>query len=309
MAPAPVHSVTVIFSPYHVGIHNDAVGAGPTRLREQGLLAAVRKLGVVVNEFEIKPVDEVAEGDIGRSFEVFRRTAKLVTAARDAGSFPIVVAGNCSAEVGVLGGIRGSKELGASEVGCVWFDAHDDFNVPDTVLSGYFDSMPVAIMAGQCWKALLQTIPGYKPLDLARFVHCGLRDVNDMERKRVLDAGYPVIWGRTDKHVDFGAELRKVLDSRAVGPALVHVDLDSLDSTVGQASGFPPAPGGLSENDLIECLKILAVQAEPVSLTVASFDPAYDADDKITGVAIRAVVSFVSSLLEGGILKAERTAT
>jgi arginase len=305
MPTPPLHSVTVIFSPYHVGIRDHAVGAGPGRIREKGLVFKLQKLGIAVHEVEIEPVDGF-DGDIGRSFEVFRRTAKLVTAARDAGSFPIVVSGNCGASVGVLAGLTGSRDLKEKELGCVWFDAHDDFNVPDTVLSGYFDSMGIAIMAGQCWKALSKTMPGYKPLDLKKFVHRGLRDLNDIERSRVAEAGYPVIWGNTESHVDFRGELEQQLDKRSINPAMVHVDLDCLDSSVGQVNKFEPAPGGLSEDDLIGCLKMLPAKVDAVSLTIGSFDPVYDKEDKITGIAIRGIISFVSSLLDTGILIASQ---
>jgi arginase len=118
----------------------------------------------------------------------------------------------------------------------------------------------------------------------------------------VVEAGYPVIWGSTERHVDFRAELEKELDKRPIYPAVVHIDLDCLDSTIGQVNKFEPAPGGLSEGDLIGCLKMLPEKANPVSLTIASFDPVYDKDDKIAGIAIRGVVSFVKSLLESGML-------
>ena len=201
MTIQPSRSVTVIFSPYHVGLHNHAVGAGPGRIRDYGLIPALEELGINIHEIKIDKVDDF-QGDIGRSFELFRRTSKLVTAARNTGSFPIVVSGNCSATVGVLAGLSGSEELKTHELGCLWFDAHDDFNIPDTVLSGYFDGMPIAIMADQCWEALVKTIPGFKPLNLRRFIHCGLHDLNDLERARVVAAGYPVIWGGTERQAD-----------------------------------------------------------------------------------------------------------
>ena len=87
---------------------------------------------------------------------------------------------------------------------------------------------------------------------------------------------------------------------------MIHVDLDCLDSTVGQVNKFEPAPGGLSEDDLIGCLKMLPAKVDAQSLTIASFDPVYDKDDKIAGIAIRGVVSFVRSLLDSGILVASK---
>ena len=67
--PTPsLHSVTVIFSPYHVGIHDHAVGTGPGRIREKGLPSKLQELGIAVHEVEIGRVDDF-DGDIGRSFE------------------------------------------------------------------------------------------------------------------------------------------------------------------------------------------------------------------------------------------------
>lgn len=174
--------------------------------------------------------------------------------------------------------------------------------MPDTVLSGYFDSMPVAMMAGQCWKALLETVPGFRPLNLARFVHCGLRDVSDAERERVSSAGYPVVWGDTERNVDFREELGRILDRRPINPAMVHLDLDVLDSSVGQVNKFAAAPGGILEEDFIGCLKMLAGRVRPLSLTVASFDPTYDSDDRVVGIAIRGVIAFVRSLIDSGVV-------
>ena len=114
-------SITLIISPYHVGVQGDAVGAGPIHLVQQGLASTLQAFGVDVREITVKPSMN-ADGDIGRSFEVIRQTAKLVTEARNASSFPIVLSGNCSATVGVHAGLSRCKEFEKSDVGCVWFD-------------------------------------------------------------------------------------------------------------------------------------------------------------------------------------------
>lgn len=306
-------SVTVILSPYHVGIRDHAVGAGPGKLRDSGLCSRIRELGIQVHEVEIERVYD-SEGDIGRSFEVMRRIARAVTAARDGGSFPIVIAGNCSATVGVLGGLSGSKAFDQTELGCIWFDSHDDFNIPDTVQSGYFDSMGVAIMAGQCWKALAASVPGFKPLRLERFVHVGLRDVNELERTRVREAGYDVVWGDDDvkKKVDFRGELERVIERteelhREGGLTMVHVDMDCLDGSIARVNKFGGTKGGLMGEDLLECLDLLGrgagAKVTPVSLTVASYDPEYDEGGKVAGIAVQGVEEFVRTLKKKGVLE------
>ncbi|KAK4098056.1 Arginase/deacetylase, partial [Parathielavia hyrcaniae] len=177
------------------------------------------------------------------SFEILRRISLAVTAARNQSSFPIVLAGNCCASVGVAAGLWGSKDLrGAKDdaLGCVWFDVHDDYNVPDTVVSGYFDSQGIAMMAGECWKALVDTIPGFRPMLLWKVVHCGMRDMNDLERTRVEASDMGVVWGGEGKAGGFVDGLKRELLASFAGESytatLIHVDMDVLDGTLGKAN-------------------------------------------------------------------------
>lgn len=286
------------------------MGAGPTALINAGLVSALRKLDVPVQEAELEPVDEF-DGEIGRLFELLRRTSKAVTRAVDAGSFPVVLSGNCSATVGVSAGISGSRSFvdrRDQTASCVWFDAHDDYNTPDVLVSGYLDSMPVAMLEGAAWKTLLASIPGFRPMTLKRdLIHVGLRDVTELERSRVMDAGFAVVWGDTARHVDFAGELHKTLEEKkaSLTPAcMVHLDLDALDISVGGVNKFS-APGGLLEGDLVKCLEVIPRETRPVSLTVASYDPSFDKEGRIPPVAVKAVVAFVKELVSEGVLVGE----
>ncbi|KAH8797368.1 putative arginase [Xylogone sp. PMI_703] len=271
-------------------------GAGPSFICERGLVSVLRQtVDVPIHEVTINPVDDF-EGEIGRSFELIRRTAKAVAKERNSGSFPIVLSGNCSAAVGVAAGLHATNSWPMEELGCVWFDAHDDFNTPDTVLSGYFDSMP---------KGLLKTVPGHKPLKLERLVNVGMRDVTDTERARVIDAGFDVVWGNVDKKVDFSKKLHSILASKERSPTMVHLDLDCLDSSLSKVNQFS-APRGLFEEDLAKCLAEVSELTEPASLTVASFDPSCKGAESIANIAIRTIKLFIESLMSTGILDTGR---
>lgn len=298
MPQTPLRSITVISSSYHVGFRNRGVGAGPAFIRSLGLIPALKDLGVPVKEVEIEPVDDF-EGEIGRSFELIRRTSTLVSEAHNSNSFPIILSGNCSASVGVAAGYnRSSRAFQAGgKLGCVWFDAHDDFNTPDTVMSGYFDSQPIAMLAGECWKGLLGTVPGHEPMDLQeKLVHVGMRDVNELERQRVLKAGFDVVWGDEQGRTEFAGRLRGFLDKKDLGPTMVHFDLDSLDISLGSVNKFS-APGGLFEEDLYNCFNAIVQRTRPVSLTVASFDPTGERAENIGGIAVRGIKNLVGSLV------------
>jgi arginase len=292
----PTSSITIIFSPYHVGLRDNRVGDGPNRILKLGLIEQLEKLGVKVHVDEIQPVDDF-EGEIGRSFEVLRRTSVAVSRARANNSFSFILSGNCMASVGAACG------LGIKDLNFIYFDAHDDMDTPSTNENGYFDAMGLSMLAGKSWDWHTQQIPGYSPMSYKdRFLYVGLRDVNDTQRKTVAEAGADVIWGDAAKRVEFARELETRLEKRDFSPSLVHLDLDVLDESVGKVNGFESA-GGLHEEDLIQCMSLLSRKATPASFTMCSFNPNLGSGDKIATIGIRAAVTFVESLVATSVLR------
>lgn len=287
-------SITIIFSPYHVGLRDHRVGDGPNRIYKMGVVKELEKLGVKVAFLELPPVDDF-EGEIGRSFEILRRTSNAVKEVRANHSFPLVLSGNCMASVGVACG------LGIKDLGFIYFDAHDDMDTPSTNMNGYFDAMGLSMLAGKSWHGLTNTIPGFSPRTYDKMVYCGLRDIDESQKQTVRKAGAEVIWGEANKRVDFAGELTKSLSRRDFSPALVHLDLDVLDETLGKVNGYE-SPGGLLEEDLIKCMDLVPRKATPTSLTVCSFNPTLGDGDKIATIAVKAIVTFIRSLLDTKVL-------
>ncbi|KAF9691201.1 hypothetical protein EKO04_010869 [Ascochyta lentis] len=286
----PATSITIIYSPYHVGLRDHRVGDAPNRIRKLGLIERLEELGVKVRVDEIQHVDDF-EGEIGRSFEILRRTSVAVSKAQTINSFPFVLSGNCMASIGAACG------LGIKDLNFIYFDAHDDMDTPSTNENGYFDAMGLSILAGKSWHWHTQQIPGYSPMKYGkRFLYVGLRDVNDAQRKTVAEAGADVIWGDAEKHVDFAGQLTERLEQRDFSPSLVHLDLDVLDESLGKVNGFESS-GGLLEEDLMQCMSVLPKKARPASFTLCSFNPNMGDGDRIAGISIRAAVAFVKSLL------------
>ena len=280
-------TVRIIAAPYHAGVAGVRVGAGPTRLLDDGIEAALRSTGLDVALRMIGAVDEF-EGEIGRSFELKRRIAIAVAEARSAGAFPLVLSGNCNASVGVAAGV------GDAQAGLLWFDAHSDFDTPDEHRSGYFDGMGVATLAGQCWHAMAATIPGFRPLELDRLVYCGIRDFEPGQREKVEAAGIRAVFGSVEERVDFASRLSQEIAGRDLHRAMVHLDLDCLDTSVGRANDYA-SPGGLTAEDLDACVDVVCTAARPLSLTIASFDPALEGADRISSAAIAAALAICTA--------------
>src|SRR5207237_6067234 len=96
---------------------------------------------------ELTPAEQKQYGSWHKTGHANAHFAELVADERREGNFVVALESDCSATMGALGGLQQS---GASKIGMVWFDAHGDFNTPETTLSGMLGGMPVAISAGLC---------------------------------------------------------------------------------------------------------------------------------------------------------------
>ncbi|GAD96250.1 arginase, putative [Paecilomyces variotii No. 5] len=286
--PTRYTSVRLIIAPFHAGIFNHRVGAGPTHLLSCGLIERLRFLNIKIDTEEVALVYDF-EGDIGRSFEVIRRIARAVRRAVEENAFPVILAGNCNASVGVAGGLQNA------DLGFVWFDAHSDLDTPDETVSGYLDGMGVSMLAGKSWKAFLETIPGFQPINLERVVYCGVRDLSDAQHSRLQESPARAVYGKEDAEIDFTKELDKELKEANLQSTVIHLDVDCLDTALGKANEYA-APGGLSAGDLSGCMELLLDKVTPVAMTVASYNPKLGDGVTIAEAAIDAICKVVASI-------------
>jgi arginase len=211
--------------------------------------------------------------EAARIFELNRRLAAEVTGGS---GFPLIVSGNCNT---CLGAIAGS---GARAI--VWFDAHADFNTPETTSSGFFDGMSLAIATGGCWTALAATVPGFRPVAEEHVTLVGARDIDGRERARLDRSGVMLIR-------DVAA-----LGELGAGPVYLHVDLDVLDPSEGRVNEFA-APGGLRAEELIGAVEALAQSAPLVAASVTAYDPDVDEGGRARDAA-RQVIDALAEAVE-----------
>ena len=238
------------------------MGAGPERLR--------RELGVAAEAIE---PEGTWRSEISTSFDLYRQLAKRIAAMRE--DRPIVLAGNCGASIGAAAGV------GADDLAVIWFDAHGDFNTPETSTSGYLDGMCLSVLTGRCFVPLAATIPGFAPLRMENAIHVGGHDLDRSERDDFQRLGVA--------RVSAGEDVRPALEwiAARVSRILVHIDLDVLDVQYGRANHYA-CSGGLSpaevETAVIACTDLFDVAA----MVIASYDPAFD-DGRVASAGARFV--------------------
>ena len=272
--------IQILAVPYDSGHRGLRMGAGPEALLNGGLVEALRDSGhnVHVRIAELDPGQWQAE--IQSSFELMRMLATGVRKAVASSRLPIILAGNCNTAVGTLAG------LGTDSIGVAWFDAHADFNTPETTTSGFLDGTAVAIITGRCWTQLAATVPGFSPVADNRICLIGTRDIDSLESALLDDSSVRVVAPRQVRD-----ELSRSLQilSEHTDRLYVHLDLDVLDACVAKANSFAVS-GGLTLDDARYCLSVIAHKFDIAAVTVSAYDPAADAD----GSAARAALQLIS---------------
>jgi arginase len=271
--------IQLLAVPYDSGNRGVRMGAGPERLLDAGLERALRENGHSVRTSIAELAPGAWNAEIQTSFELMRMLSIAVRDARESGRFPIVLAGNCNTAAGTLAG------LGTEFTGVAWFDAHGDFNTPETTRSGFLDGTAVALITGRCWTQLAATIPGFSAIPDNRVCLIGTRDLDELESALLDESSVDVI-GPEHFRSALPGTLRRI--RAQVDSIYVHLDLDVLDSAVAAANSYALS-GGLTLADIDDALAQIAAEFRIAGVTLSAYDPAVDTFGHAAEAAIRLI--------------------
>ena len=153
--------------------------------------------------------------------------AEAVAAARQEDRALLMTGGNCTHITGILGGLQDAHGPDL-RVGLVWFDAHGDFNTPNTTITGSLGGMPVAVCAGLAFPRWREGSHIVAPLPTDRIVMVDVRNLDPAEEQLVRAVGIPV----TAPAEGFpGDPLGPAIDALAerCDAIYLHIDADILD--------------------------------------------------------------------------------
>jgi arginase len=267
--------VALIQVPYHLGHEGVGMGAGPDRLVDAGAVEELTSAGHDVDVVRIGRRNGETN-EIGASFEVVRRVAETVAEATGRDAFPLVLSGNCMSSIGVVAGL-------GRDVGVVWLDAHPDFNTTDESLSGFADGMGLSILSGTGWRALRETVPGYRAVPEANVVLAGIRDINPPEQER-LEASAVEVIAPAEATERIGPALDRLRGR--VADAYLHLDLDVLDPAEGRANEYA-APGGIAAANVERIIDAVGDRLAIRGAAVTAYDPVADPEGRIPNTAAR----------------------
>lgn len=278
-------NVEMLVVPYDSGLVDVRMGRGPRELIRAGIAS---ELGPDAVCTEYAPSDGSFRGEVASAIDIQRWLATRVSGCRGRGAFPLVLAGNCMTAVGTFAGLRSRSR---KVPGVCWFDAHGDFNTPETSESGFLDGMALAALTGRCWTRLTKSVPDFHPVPDPLVLMFGTRQLDSLERKALKASGiWPPGGGRQASDSERLAALRG-----NVGEVYLHIDLDVLDESVARVNQFA-APDGLTTERLLELIREIGANFHIGAAALTAWDPSWDAEHRVPPIARAIVATIVKSL-------------
>jgi arginase len=274
-------NVCLIQVPYMAGDERAGSSRGPHRYVAAGAERLVTVNGTAVRTVRADRGDAFRD-TVSASFAVCRDLARLVRQAIEDGEFPLVLAGGCDATKGVLSGFDHAS------TGVVWFDAHGDFNTPESTISGYFPGMSLAVITGHCYRAAWTQIGGSQPVPENATVLIGVRELDPAERQRLEASAIDVVPWRGGQPQ---ADVHDALDRLAahVRDVYLHIDIDALDPAVAPGVVDRPVPGGLSLEQAEEAIRAVTTRFALRAVDLAVYNPDLDEGDRTLRAGLRII--------------------
>ena len=260
----------MIAVPYRVDQRAIGVGQGPLRILEA--------LGQPCHLIELD--DCAAAASWARAGFLNRRLGDAV--AREGGR-PLILAGSCNCALGVLAGL--SRRLALPRLGLVWFDAHGDFNTPETSISGSLDGMALAAAVGDCHADLCAACGLLANVAGENVVLAAARDLDPGEAARLSSSRIE----RTDIS-GLGATVER-LATRA-DAVYLHIDLDVLDPDFSPGVNCT-TPGGVHPDELFEAIRAIPPALPIAATTIANYNPERDRGDRTLKLAVELAEAFL----------------
>jgi arginase len=300
LLPDGTVQVGVVKQPYTGERNVPEISSNPDYIHAAGLERLLEDWGArlpfPVENVQLTPEEDREYGAWHRLGLANAHQARTVARFVDENLLTVALQANCSSLAGVLAGLQGPGPHGdRRRVGLVFFDAHGDFNTPETTLSGMLGGMPVAVAAGHGLERLRRTSGLEVPIEMDHIVWGGVRDLDPLEADRFEE--YDVRQLSVDDIRTLSSELHDQMRHLAAETDViyVHIDMDVLDPAEVPGHGLTVADGP-SSAELARALTEMFRYEKVAALALAS-TPAHAADP--TGVSRQAALNLIEGAIRG----------
>ncbi|MFM2043515.1 MAG: hypothetical protein RLY86_2091 [Pseudomonadota bacterium] len=298
--------LALIGAPADVGNYRCGAAEGPQALRAAGVVQRLTAKGtpaVDLGDVAGPAYDGTPDDGTCRSL---RATAAWCGAVRDLGTrafaeggIPLLLGGDHSLVLGSIAAAAAHARLLGRPLHVLWFDAHPDFNTPDTTPSGNTHGFPAASACGYGHPVMLD-VGGFTPLmDGRNLTQFAIRDVDAGERRNLERAGVVFHEMLAVRQHGLVTLVARALDAARRQNAIIHisVDTDGLDPTVAPAVGTP-VPGGLTLEELAAALRLAGESGLVGSLDLVEYAAAKDQDGATGAAVLHLLESFTAGITQ-----------
>ncbi|MDR3792541.1 MAG: arginase [Terracidiphilus sp.] len=291
----------VLGVPLDLGASRRGVDMGPSAMRVAGLEARLEALGHEVTDggnilVEIAETQSSGEKNARYLTEIARtctRAAEAVAQAMDAGLTPLLLGGDHSLAAGSVSGVAAHFARRGERIGVLWFDAHSDFNTPETSPSGNVHGMPLAALLGLGAEALTTILGAGPKVAPENAVLIGVRDIDAAERENIRRVGLKHVY--TMRDIDergMRAVMEEALKAASDGTAGYHVslDMDWIDPEDAPGVGTP-VRGGATYREAHLAMEILADNGGVRSFEIVEVNPVIDEHNRTADLAVELACS------------------
>ncbi|MCH9695267.1 MAG: arginase family protein [Gammaproteobacteria bacterium] len=291
--------VDVIKNPYSGARNSPELSTNPDYIHAAGLERLIAEWGGEL----VRPIQDIRlnaeqEQQYGEWHRMAMANANFANAVREElqdGLITIGLEANCNDLLGMLSGLKYDSAGNTQRVGLIFIDAHGDFNIPETTLSGMLGGMPVAIAAGHALHNIRKTTGLAEPLPMSHIVWGGVRDLDPLEAERFAE--HNVQQFSVQDVRELSANLRTRLNDLAdrVDAIYVHIDMDVLDPDEVPGHDLAVADGP-SSKDLAAAISLMFENPKTVALGIAS-TPSFDLDP--AGASRQAALNLIEGAING----------
>jgi len=197
--------------------------------------------------------------------EVNRRVYLSVTETLEEGRFPVILGGDHSIAAGSIAAV---SKRHSGNIGVIWIDAHGDWNSEESTCTGNMHGMPFSAVCGYGPDCMVEFGQGAAPVNVAHCVQVGGRDIDDLERQRMAQAGVTVFPINMIDKLGMGAVIERAIQIAGEGTDGIHLSFD-VDAITPEAV---PGTGVIVYNGLTPREAFLAAEAIAESRKLISMD-------------------------------------
>lgn len=295
----PGKPVALLGAPTDVGAGHRGASLGPEALRVAGIDSALRRLGVEVRDLgnvdgPRNPSDTPTDG-YRHLTEVTAWCSDVYEKVGDAlrsAMFPVVMGGDHSLAIGSISAVADYCRRQNTPLSVLWFDAHADFNTPQTSPTGNLHGMPVAVLCGIGPEGLTGLSGKTPSIDGAAIIQVGVRSVDHIEKRLVAESDLTVFDMRTVDERGIRSVMAEALRIAAGRGGHLHVslDVDFLDPGIAPGTGTP-VPGGPTYREAQLCMEMIYDSGLMGSLDIMELNPAVDVRNRTAQLVVELVAS------------------